>query len=217
MGYGLLGCFCVLNLWCRKALSTEGYIALEVSIPCVESLMPKGVEHMRLTHKMQSDRNGVESLMPKGVEHRLKDCLQAKRRKCWISDAERRWALGCFQVLPEYCTCWISDAERRWAHIKILLKGCLFMCWISDAERRWAHVTAMGLVTKFGCWISDAERRWAPINILKIIRCSLECWISDAERRWARIENYNSGGYSVVLNLWCRKALSTDHKIKRES
>ncbi len=34
----------------------------------VESLMPKGVEHVDLTHS-QKLKFSVESLMPKGVEH----------------------------------------------------------------------------------------------------------------------------------------------------
>jgi len=36
---------------------------------CVESLMPKGVEHDRIDKGFGTCPCGVESLMPKGVEH----------------------------------------------------------------------------------------------------------------------------------------------------
>ena len=58
----------VLNLWCRKALSTPCNRCCLYLFCCVESLMPKGVEHF--VHQEELDL------------HEL----------CWISDAERRWA-----------------------------------------------------------------------------------------------------------------------------
>ena len=57
----------------------------------VESLMPKGVEHKYLPSSL-TILACVESLMPKGVEHVLVIEYFSFAAKCWISDAERRWA-----------------------------------------------------------------------------------------------------------------------------
>ena len=82
----------VLNLWCRKALSTVERVQRRSLSWSVESLMPKGVEH-RKAKKWWWFLKGVESLMPKGVEHHLsKILLMPLDFKYWISDAERRWA-----------------------------------------------------------------------------------------------------------------------------
>ncbi len=40
-----------------------------IEFDCVESLMPKGVEHYKANNAKQAIIGCVESLMPKGVEH----------------------------------------------------------------------------------------------------------------------------------------------------
>ncbi len=57
---------------------------------CVESLMPKGVEHERIERDAFLAHASVESLMPKGVEHLLSIPSFLAESKCRISDAERR-------------------------------------------------------------------------------------------------------------------------------
>ena len=115
----MLGSFLkVLNLWCRKALSTRCDRQNAPRYSCVESLMPKGVEHFQ-------------------------DVLAAAEMfKCWISDAERRWAHRCKYQYRVTKMCWISDAERRWALLLIIGNTKICKCWISDAERRWARLLA---------------------------------------------------------------------------
>ena len=127
--------------------------------------------------------------MPKGVEHTLEMAYQLAVSRCWISDAERRWAhtkikgsLWQFQVLNLWCRKALSTVFVRRS------QGLLSLCWISDAERRWAL----------------NKRLWVPVVWL--------CWISDAERRWAQVKTATSALEVRVLNLWCRKALSTIRK-----
>ena len=133
-GYG------VLNLWCRKALSTT-------------NPLPSIALHSR-----------VESLMPKGVEHRESQLNKYWDQMCWISDAERRWALKLWDSIGDIAECWISDAERRWA-LMIAYK-LYFAIYVLNLWCRKALSTNLLAVTVFvscTCWISDAERRWAPI------------------------------------------------------
>ena len=63
------------------------------------------------------------------------------------------------------------------------------------------------------CWISDAERRWAHEAFAKARSDRDKCWISDAERRWARVSKRVTKSLLKVLNLWCRKALSTQFQL----
>ncbi len=56
---------------------------------CVESLMPKGVEHIGVFAPITVAMS-VESLMPKGVEHMSRDFSFTDAAMCRISDAERR-------------------------------------------------------------------------------------------------------------------------------
>ena len=87
------------------------------------------------------------------------------------------------------------------------------LCWISDAERRWARQWRIWLLcNNSSCWISDAERRWALLidRVLDPILHGVESLMpkgvehSCGKRFWRYL--------GIVLNLWCRKALSTISK-----
>ncbi len=56
----------------------------------VESLMPKGVEHLNPQSLDVRIGYSVESLMPKGVEHKHNQSSKELAILCRISDAERR-------------------------------------------------------------------------------------------------------------------------------
>ena len=107
----------VLNLWCRKALSTKKTHGQDAKKFLVLNLWCRKALSTVKTDIITGLTHCVESLMPKGVEHHI---------PLWITDREKM--------------CWISDAERRWAHWFTLQRDFTFWCWISDAERRWALV-----------------------------------------------------------------------------
>ncbi len=83
------------DVYCVESLMPKGVEhKLVLVIPfrsgiSVESLMPKGVEHLEivLVHKRNQS---VESLMPKGVEHDFLYPAINEEDSCRISDAERR-------------------------------------------------------------------------------------------------------------------------------
>ncbi len=127
--------------------------------------------------------------MPKGVEHSTFYTCRVFTKVCWISDAERRWA--------HFHTC--HDLLIRCVE-SLMPKGVEH----EDLSKLNNHL--------FPCWISDAERRWAQREVLKSFLVSFPCWISDAERRWAQCQGYIARDIERVLNLWCRKALSTIHR-----
>ena len=200
----------VMNLWCRKALSTRYLKMWRCRSARDESLMPKGVEHTNILILLTAIAACVESLMPKGVEHGhpfVPDNFQFGVESLMPKGVEHHWVIASF-ALREYC--WISDAERRWAHEGS--RPCFVMdsFWISDAERRWAHVQrAEQLVAKqvLNLWCRKALS--TAFTVCKMTVCKL-FWISDAERRWAHeYKAMISKKLRRMLNLWCRKALST--------
>ena len=148
--------------------------------------MPKGVEHYDRAVLIAEANGCVESLMPKGVEHIELRFYAAQNRLCWISDAERRWARTK-----------ICKISFPWSCVESLMpKG---------VEHHIFGVTILLLSSVESLMPKGVEHSIPLLIICK----SVACWISDAERRWALPRKQRPRKSKLVLNLWCRKALST--------
>ena len=178
----------VMNLWCRKALSTRYLKMWRCRSARDESLMPKGVEHTNILILLTAIAACVESLMPKGVEHGhpfVPDNFQFGVESLMPKGVEHHWVIASFALLNAF---WISDAERRWAHVsrvRYLIDRRVF--WISDAERRWALSTFSSAKPCCFCFESLMPKGVEHADDNYAIKVAFE-----------------------VLNLWCRKALSTE-------
>ncbi len=176
--------------------------------------MPKGVEHKYLWYRHRYAWNVLNLWCRKALSTVLPINTWLSLLSCWISDAERRWAHSwIWQKHHKPTACWISDAERRWAQIindEDLIEFSVLNLWCRKALStqvwrvspkkivcvlnlwcRKALSTFTGVFRSHfsaSCWISDAERRWAPIQYGIMRPDDAECWISDAERRWAHRE-----------------------------
>ena len=148
--------------------------------------------------------------MPKGVEHNIETLTNENLSKCWISDAERRWAhtvadilskhiIGVESLMPKGVEHWDTTREASaTASVESLMpKGVEHKGFESLPNRRSSRVES--LMPK------GVEHALFHQRILWLI----VCWISDAERRWAQTNYLTIGLFYDVLNLWCRKALST--------
>ena len=152
----------------------------------VESLMPKGVEHMWLKLSMSTWLIRVESLMPKGVEHYLRIALE-----------ESFW-----DVLNLWCRKALSTMKA----IKLGSAKTVLNLWcrkaLSTINPNWLRANPKSVESLMPKGVEHPRRRAARgVQTL--------CWISDAERRWALSLAIARPKGTVVLNLWCRKALST--------
>ena len=165
----------MLNLWCRKALSTL-------------RLWRRVKRVCRMCWISDAERRWAR-----------KNSLQhGKRQTCWISDAERRWARGVLATkkhLPFVLNLWCRKALSTAKYQAQIALGS--KCWISDAERRWAQIVTTkadiaALVLNLLC-----RKALSTVPKSRIGLVGTMCWISDAERRWA-LQAY---GKSKAFNI----------------
>ena len=124
-------------------------------------------------------------------------CRKALSTK-WIASAAQ-W----------YHWCWISDAERRWAQLdKHLEKGiyCVLNLWCRKAlstRLTWSHRSQMESVESLmpkGVEHKNIEKRSRSRECVESLMPKGVEHNMHQVRLWLRLN---------VLNLWCRKALST--------
>ena len=130
---------------------------------------------------------------------------------CWISDAERRWALrkdSAIGMQLVVLNLWCRKALSTGYFANCLFAWFVLNLWCRKAlSTKLVYVSRLGWVFVLNLWCRKALSTQYKSQLKSI---AVTCWISDAERRWARVSDFLSPASSLVLNLWCRKALSTE-------